>query len=107
MVCVSDSTPMSTLDLKQHVRRAAVPVHLPVQIMKSLRNFTHVMKVATVVGLLQPQPEAFGLFDEVGGGARGRVGSACAATGSHARIPRIPAVRPREPARLLRTSSCG
>ncbi|KAL4419611.1 hypothetical protein ABPG77_001665 [Micractinium sp. CCAP 211/92] len=35
------------------------------QIMKSLRNFTHVMKVATVVGLLQPQPEAFGLFDEV------------------------------------------
>lgn len=36
--------------------------------MKSLRNFTHVMKVATVVGLLQPQPEAFGLFDEVRAG---------------------------------------
>ncbi|KAL4447582.1 hypothetical protein ABPG75_004801 [Micractinium tetrahymenae] len=35
------------------------------QIMRALGNFTRVMKVATVVGLLQPQPEAFSLFDEV------------------------------------------
>lgn len=35
------------------------------QIMRALGNFTRVMRVATVVGLLQPQPEAFELFDEV------------------------------------------
>ena len=34
------------------------------QIMRALRNFTHVMKIACVVGLLQPQPEAFELFDD-------------------------------------------
>ena len=35
------------------------------QIMRALRNFTHTMQSSTVVGLLQPQPETFDLFDEV------------------------------------------
>ncbi|GAB4817617.1 hypothetical protein N2152v2_004663 [Parachlorella kessleri] len=35
------------------------------QICKGLKNFTHVMQATVLVGLLQPQPETYDLFDEV------------------------------------------
>lgn len=43
------------------------------QIMQSLRNLTHVMETTVVVGLLQPAPETFDLFDDVILLAAGRV----------------------------------
>ena len=33
--------------------------------MRALRNFCHTLKLTTVVGLLQPQPETWALFDSV------------------------------------------
>jgi hypothetical protein len=33
--------------------------------MRALRNFCHTLKLTTVVGLLQPQPETWDLFDSV------------------------------------------
>lgn len=43
------------------------------QIMQSLKNLTHVMETTVVVGLLQPAPETFDLFDDVILLAAGRV----------------------------------
>ena len=44
------------------------------QIMRAMRNFAHTLSATCVVGLLQPQPEAFELFDAVILLSSGKVG---------------------------------
>jgi hypothetical protein len=56
-------------------------------IMRSLRNFAHVLRATVVVGLLQPQPETFDLFDACILLSNGKARRCAAGLGAAARQP--------------------